>query len=124
MVTTHIAGSRRGSSTTGCLLWLLVFVAALYYGVHIGEVYWRSWQLEEEMKSQVRLAPSLSDSVIMRRLVAKADELGLPPEASRISITRDPRPRRIIVRSTYQETVELPFFTRTFTFTPSAEAPL
>jgi len=30
--------SRRGASSSGCLLSLLLFVAALYYGVNIGEV--------------------------------------------------------------------------------------
>ena len=123
MVTTLLR-SRRGSSTTGCLLWLLVFVAALYYGVNIGEVYWRNWQLQEEMKSQARLAPSLTDTVILRRLVAKADDLGLPPEASRFRIVRSPRPRVIRIETRYRETVELPFLTRTFTFAPRAEAPL
>lgn len=121
---TRLLRSRRGASTTGCLLWLLVFVAVLYYGVHIGEVYWRNWQLVEEMKSQARLAPSLTDPVILRRLVTKADELGLPPEASRFRIVRTPRPRAIRIDTRYSETVELPFFTRTFTFTPHAEAPL
>lgn len=118
------AGSRRGASTVGCLLWLLIFVAALYYGVHIGEVYWRNWQLVEEMKSQARLAPSLTDPVILRRLVAKVDELGLPAEASRFRIVRTPRPRVIRIDTQYSETVQLPFLTHTFSFTPHAEAPL
>lgn len=121
---TSLARSRRGSSTTGCLLWLLLFVAALYYGVNIGEVYYRKWQITEEMKSQARLAPSLTDPVILRRLVAKADELGLPAEASRFRIVRRPRPRVIRIETRYSETVELPFFNHTFTFTPHAEAPL
>lgn len=116
--------SRRGSSTTGCLLWLLVFVAALYYGINIGEVYWRNWQLQEEMKSQARLAPSLTDAVILRRLVTKADDLGLPDDASRFRIVRRPYPRSIRIDTKYSETIELPFFTHTFSFTPHAEAPL
>ena len=121
---TRLVRSRRGASTTGCLLWLLLFVAALYYGVHIGEVYYRSWQIAEEMKSQARLAPSLTDPVILRRLVTKADELGLPAEASQFRIVRTPRPRAIRIETRYSETVQLPFFTHTFTFTPRAEAPL
>lgn len=121
---TRLARSRRGSSTTGCLLWLLLFVAALYYGVHIGELYYRSWQLAEEMKSQARLAPSLTDPVIMRRLVTKAEELGLPHEATEFRIQRTPRPPTIRIETRYRETVKLPFFTHTFAFTPHAEAPL
>ncbi len=121
---TGILHSRRGSSTTGCLVWLLLFVAALYYGVNIGEVYWRNWQLQEEMKSQARLAPSLTDAVILRRLVVKADDLGLPDEATRFRIVRNPYPRTIRIETRYAQTVELPFFTHTFEFAPVAEAPL
>ena len=35
----------RGASSTGCLISLLVFVGLLYYGVHIGEVYFRYYRL-------------------------------------------------------------------------------
>ena len=54
------ASNRRGSSSTGCLLTLLLFSAALYYGINIGEVYWRFYQYQDEMRSQARLAPSLA----------------------------------------------------------------
>ena len=42
--------SRRGASSSGCLLSLLVFVAALYYAVNIGEVYFRYYRLVDEMQ--------------------------------------------------------------------------
>ena len=32
---------RRGASMLGCLVSVVLFLAALYYGVHIGGVYWR-----------------------------------------------------------------------------------
>ena len=75
------ASNRRGSSSTGCLLTLLLFSAALYYGINIGEVYWRFYQYQDEMRSQARLAPSLADGVIRRRLLLTVDRLGLPAEA-------------------------------------------
>ena len=43
-------GTRRGGSSLGCLLSLLIFVAALYYGVHIGEVYLRYYRLLDAMR--------------------------------------------------------------------------
>ena len=116
--------NRRGTSTRGCLLTLLVLAVGLYYGINIGEVYYRYFQLREEMNSQVRLAPSLSDGVIRRRLIAKAEDLGLPDEAKRFKIQRNARTRRITVDTEYEESVDLPFFNHTFTLTPSAEAPL
>lgn len=118
------ASNRRGSSSTGCLLTLLVFAAALYYGVHIGEVYWRFYQYQEEMRSQARLAPSIPDGVIRRRLLTTVDELGLPAEAQQIQIHRTARPRQITIESEYAEEVTLPLFHHTFQFRPHAVAGL
>lgn len=114
------AAGRRGSSSTGCLLTMLVFAAALYYGVNIGEVYWRFYQFQDEMRSQGRLAPSLSDGVIRRRLLLKVDELGLPSEAQKIQIKRTARPRQITIEAEYAEDVSLPLFEHTFHFHPRA----
>jgi len=52
---------RRGASSLGCLFSLLVFVGALYYGVNIGELFFRYYRLLDEMQSQAQLAPSLDD---------------------------------------------------------------
>jgi hypothetical protein len=123
MVTSGL-GSRRGSSTSGCLISLLIFVAAVYYGIHFGEPWLRYYQLVDEMRVSARLAPTLSDGVIQRRLEAKADELGLPEEAHKFQISRSGKPRKITITATYTETVVVPLFTHTFTFTPTAEEPL
>jgi hypothetical protein len=116
--------SRRGTSTAGCLVSLLIFVALVYYGIHFGEPWFRYYQLIDEMRSSARLAPTLSDGVIRRRLEAKADELGLPPDARKFEITRSGRPRKIVITTRYTETVNVPLFTHTFIFTPTAEEPL
>jgi len=114
------ATNRRGSSSTGCLLTMLVFSAVLYYGINIGEVYWRYYQYQDEMRSQARLAPSLNDGVIRRRLLLTVDRLGLPPEAQKIQTKRTAKPRQITIQSEYEEEVRLPLFNHTFHFRPSA----
>ncbi len=119
-----IPSGRRGASSRGCLLSLLFLAVVLYYGVNIGEVFWRYGQFKEEMRSQARLAPSIENSVIRRRIVAKADELSLPEEARDISIRRLATTRKIVIEAEYQESVDLPFFNHTFTLKPRAEAPL
>ena len=116
--------SRHGKSNLGCLVSLALFVAALYYGINIGEVYVRYYQMLDEMRSQARLAPGLTDAVIHRRLLDKADELGLPPEADKITIRRTPQPARIVIESEYSETLQLPLITPTCHFHPRAEEPL
>ncbi|HSE28262.1 MAG TPA: hypothetical protein VLA95_08530 [Gemmatimonadales bacterium] len=115
---------RRGSGTRGCLFSLLLFVAALYYGVNIGEPFYRYYQYREAMRSAARFAPTLSDDVLVRRILAKADELNLPPAAHRITVRRLEQPRRVIIFAEYEERVELPFFNHSFVFRPRAEESL
>lgn len=112
--------SRRGAGRLGCLVSLALFAGALYYGVHIGQVYLRYYQLLDAMRSQARLAPSLSNEVIDRRLTAVADSL-LPGKIRHFRIRRG---QRITIQAKYTETVDLPFFKRTFVLRPRAEEPL
>jgi len=115
---------RHGGSNLGCLISLLILAAMLYYGVNIGEVYWRYYQLVDEMKSQARLAPSLTDATIRRRLILQVEELGLPADAEEFRIRRSGRTRLITIETEYSESVDLPFFKHTFRFTPKAEMQL
>jgi hypothetical protein len=111
---------RRGSSTTGCLFTVMLFCVALYYGVHIGDVYLRYYQFQEEMRSEARLAPSLTDGVIRRRLLLKVDQLDLPAEAQKIQIKRTARPPQITIEAEYTEEVHLPLFNHAFRLHPHA----
>lgn len=118
--------SRRGGSTLGCILTLVLFGAALYYGIHIGQVYLRYYRLLEEMKTQARLAPGLRpdelQDVLRRRLVGTTAELDLPAEASRFTIILPARtPPVIIIETRYRETVDLPLFKHTFKLHPRVE---
>jgi hypothetical protein len=115
----------RGASTTGCLVSLLIFVAVLYYGVNIGEVYFRYYRLLDEMKTQSRLAAALDNGTIQRRIQAAILDIGVPEEAAAgLTITRRPTPREITIETTYRESVHLPLFDHTFRFHPKATAPL
>lgn len=114
--------TRRGGSSLGCLVSLAIFSAALYYGVHIGEVYLRYYRLLDAMRFQASIAPSIKDDVIQRRLMATADSLLGQPIP--IQVERRGTPPRITIRTEYEERVELPFFHHTFLLRPMAEAPL
>ena len=117
-----VNSSRRGASTIGCLVSLLLFAAALYYGVNIGQVYLRYYRLVEEMRTQARLAPGLENDVIRRRLVGKTAELDLPAAASNFTILRPARqPPMILIETRYEEKVDLPLFRHTFRLHPRVE---
>jgi hypothetical protein len=117
--------NRRGASTMGCLLSLLVLVAVLYYGVNIGEVYFRYYRLLDEMQGQARVASALDNGTIQRRIAAAIQEIGLPDDASsNLEITRSATPREITIETDYAETVNLPLFVHTFHLHPKATEPL
>ena len=88
--------SRSGSSSIGCLISLAAFVAALYYGAAIGELYWRQYQLLDE----------------------------LPPAARTFRITRGGNPRQIVIETQYRDSVNLFLLHRAFVFKPRAVEPL
>jgi hypothetical protein len=116
---------RRGASTMGCLLSLLVLVAVLYYGVNIGEVYFRYYRILDEMQTQARVAAALDNGTIQRRIASAIQEIGLPDDASNtLQITRSATPREIVIESDYAETVNLPLFVHTFHLHPRATEPL
>jgi hypothetical protein len=117
-----MVSDRRGGSSLGCLLSLLIFVSALYYGVHIGEVYLRYYRLLDAMRFQASIAPSVTDDVIKRRLMATADSL--LGQAPVFQVLRGGNPARITVEAQYRDSVDLPFFKRAFPLHPRAEAPL
>lgn len=118
--------SRRGASSSGCLFSLLIFVAALYYGVNIGELYFRYYRLLDEIQTEARLAAGLDDGTIRRRIQTAVEEIGLPEEAGdeNLRVDRTSAPREIVIQTQYSETVSLPLFNHTFTFHPRATQPL
>lgn len=118
--------SRLGASSKGCLLSLLIFVAALYYGVNIGEVYFRYYRLLDKMQSETRIASGLEDGTIRRRIQAAIEEIGIPDSAGgrQLIVRRTASPRQILIETHYSETVSLPFFNHSFSFHPRAIQPL
>jgi hypothetical protein len=115
--------SRRGGLGLGVLFSLILFVGALYYGVNIGQVYLRYYQLRDGMRAQARLASSLHDDVIHRRLSAQADSL-LPGTSPKFRISRGGQPNRIVIETEYTDRIDLPLFKHEFVLRPRAKEPL
>lgn len=111
--------TRRGASSLGCLFTLLVVAAIVYFGVNIGEVYFRFYQYQDAMRQEVRFAAHNGDAIILRHLREQADSLGLPEAAGLVTLQRDGR--HIEVESEYYEHIELPLMIREVRFNPHAE---
>jgi hypothetical protein len=110
--------NERGITRTGCLFTSLLMVAIVYFGLPIGGMYIRYYRMEAEMQTQARFAPSITDDTIRRRLLQTIDDLGIPVEAKRLTIRRIARPREILIRTSWEETITLPFYSRTQRFAP------
>ncbi len=111
--------NRRGTSKLGCLVSLLLLVTVIYFGVNIGEVFLRYYRFRDEMAQEARFGAKADDDDIKRRLASFADSLGLPEEATRLTIRR--QRGGISISSQWTETVELPLFVRQFHFAPTVE---
>lgn len=123
MVTGASRAARRGASRLGCLLSLVLFTGAIYYGINLGRMYWRYYELVDEMRRAARFASNTPDDAIRRSVLARIEELGIPPEARRLVIRRTGPPWQILIRTEYQETVRLPVGPpRNITFRPKVES--
>ena len=110
---------RRGLSSLGCLVSLLLAAAVMYFGVGIGEHYFRFYQYQDSMRQEVKFSAHNSDALILRHLRERADSLGLPEAAGEVTLQRDGR--HIEIESEYYEHIELPLIVREVRFNPHAE---
>lgn len=121
-------GGEAGKARLGCLFFLLVLAAGIYYGFQYFEVRYRFYRMQDEVRNNATFAPTLPDEVIRRRLVARADTLGLPLGPKMWTIRRTREPREIFIYSAYDDSVviELPGWTKVFRFRfePQSRAPL
>ncbi len=121
--------SEAGRGKLGCLIVVAVLVGVAYVGKSVGTVYWRYYQLQDEVKSQASFAPALTDKVILERLVAESDTLNIPlgPQDWYIKRTTRP-PKEITIRAAYDDSVVFSFLkwrkVLRFHFTPGATAGL
>ena len=114
--------NHRGRSSLGCLVALLIVAAAMYFGVNIGETYWRFYEFQDAMRQEVRFAKQIPDDRIKLHLAALADSLGLPQQAADVAVDRTSA--SIAVSAEYTERIELPFFVHLIRFAPRAQGPL
>lgn len=110
---------RRGLSSLGCLVSLLLTAAVVYFAINIGEHYFRFAQYQDAMRQEVKFAAHNSDALILRHLRERADSLGLPEAAGEVSLQRDGR--HIELESEYYVHIELPLMVREVHFNPHAE---
>ncbi len=114
---------QRGASLLGCVVTLALLGIALWYGGHIGLMYWRQYQLLDEMKVNARHASGLPDDTIRRRLDAKVREVFGPDRLLRFEIARPRGSGSMVIATEYRDSIDLPYFQRGFPFRLRAQHP-
>jgi hypothetical protein len=112
--------SRAGKGTIGTLVTYLVLGSIVFYGWVIGNKYWDFYQFQDAMRQEARFAAQRSDIVIKQRLKTRADSLGLPEEARKVSVRR--KSGTISIWVEYDEQIKFPGFARAIRFRPEVVA--
>lgn len=117
-----------GKGRLGCLFVLMVVILLGYVGKDFAAVYFRYYQIQDEVKTQAGFAPALTDAAIRDRLVLKSDSLDIVIGPKQWQIKRTKSPSEITIEATYTDSVvvSLPGYHKVFRFhfTPSARSPL
>jgi hypothetical protein len=103
--------NRSGKITIGGVIWLVVIAAAVYLAIGFGGVYFRRYLLTDKIDQQLGFAGQISDQSIQQQVRNAVEKMDLPPEASRVRLSR-PSARTIQISITSTETVNLGFTTR------------
>lgn len=120
-----IPSPRRGGSSFGCLVIIVVSAAAIYLALLFARPWFRNEQYQQEMKNLGQEASGLPDSLIRVRLIARSDSLELPRAARQITIRRLPREDVIEISASYEVTIEIPLYgPKVLTFRPAVREPL
>ena len=113
--------SRCGASMTAYLGSLVVTIIPVYYGMQVGRVYYRFYAIKDKIDSAALFAQTQPTEQILRNLREASGEIRLPPATKNFQIRRtDIYPRTITISTIYTENLNLPFVTKTVTFTPTA----
>ena len=109
---------RNGATKFGCLLYLLFVSAILYFGIPIGETYFRYQEYKDAMRQELRFRSNLANDKIRLHLKLQADSLGLPEEAGDVTVHR--QGNQISVEAEYDEPIKILAFKKNIHFVARA----
>jgi hypothetical protein len=101
------ARNRSGKTHFGCLFLILLAAVGIYVGVQVAEVYFRYYRLPDYVKEQVAFASLVTDDVILGRLVAYSDSLGVPLGQRDWVVRRTWSPKEITISARDQDSVRI-----------------
>ncbi|HEU5161837.1 MAG TPA: hypothetical protein VFV54_01710 [Thermoanaerobaculia bacterium] len=113
---------QRGEGQLGCIVGLIVLIAASYVAFKIVPVKVRAADLRQEIVDVARSAGVYKEAQIRQKIMAKAEELELPLEPENLEVIR--KSDRVYIEATYTVPVEFPGYIYQFNFKHVADNPV
>jgi hypothetical protein len=107
-----------GKIKAGCLVMLVLGIAAVYYGIDFIEIRLKAYQMQDQVTEQATFASVVDDNTIRRRLTETATRLDIPITGRQWELRRLQLPdgRRMIIRGEYTDSLVFKPFKRTMYF--------
>ena len=113
---------QRGEGQFGCVVALLLMLAAIFFAYKIIPVKVRAAELRGVVVDEAKNAGARTDQRIIRAILEKAEQEGLPVTKESITIHRTASTIRVDVE--YMVPVEFPGYTHEWNFHHVAENPI
>ncbi|HUP48504.1 MAG TPA: hypothetical protein VNA04_06920 [Thermoanaerobaculia bacterium] len=114
--------SQRGEGQFGCVVGLLLLLAAIFVAYKMVPIKVKAAELRGEVVDEAKHAGSRGDDRIMKAILLKAEQTGLPVTKENVRIHRSANTIRVEVE--YVVPVEFPGFTYEWSFRHVAENPI
>lgn len=114
--------AQRGEGQLGCVIGLIILLAAGYVAYKMIPVKVRAADLRQEITDVARSAGTLKEPQIRKQIMAKAGELELPLSPENLVVQR--RSDRVYIEATYTVPVEFPGYTYQWNFKHVADNPI
>jgi len=108
----------RGTSTMGCLVFILIAGVVGYVGFKVGEAYWGFFEVRHKTLEALNWAvirPPKSEPDIVQKVITNAAEVGFQFSQQNIQIIQTTDTLTIVV--SWVQEVELPYYTLPLSFT-------
>lgn len=113
---------QRGEGQLGCIMGLIILVAAVFLGYKMIPIKMRAAEVRQVMYDESKSAGTHGDERIRKAIVVKAIEVDLPITPESIKITRNANQIHIVV--SYVVPVQFPGFVYQWHFEHEAENPI
>jgi|GEM_PF-946912 len=111
---------RRGASTMGCLVFILIAGVIVYVGVRVGEAYWGLFEVRHKIHEALNWAVAgspKSEGEIIQKVITNVTQVGLQLSSQNVQISQTTD--TLTITASWGQEVEFPYYTLPLNFTTS-----